>query len=75
MNINNATTTNNNNNNKGRVSENAHRYYERELEYRIPRLHSPVNSRRSQEISEIPVRTKQASCRYSWKSVFSRLLP
>ena len=44
---------------------------ERELEYRIPRLHSPVNSR---IFSEIAVRTKQASCRLSWKSAFSRSL-
>ena len=47
----------------------------RKLEYRIPRLHSPVNSRRLPEIFEDSVRTKQASCRYSWKTVFSRLLP
>ena len=26
-------------------------------------------------LSEISVRAKQASCRYSWKTVFSRLLP
>ena len=43
----------------------------REVEYGIPRLHSPLNSRRFPEISVIQ---KQASCRYSWKTVFSRLL-
>ena len=40
---------------------------QRELEYRIPRLHSPINSWRFPEIS---VRTKQASCRLSWKTYF-----
>ena len=48
----------------------------KELEYRIPRLHSPVNSRRFPDIlSEIPVRTKSASCAFSLKTVFFRLLP
>ena len=47
-------------------------YHKRELEYRVPRLHFPKNSRRCSDIS---VRTKQVSCRYSWKNVFSRLLP
>ena len=37
----------------------------------IPGSHSPGNSRRFPEISG---RTKLASCRYSWKTVFSRLL-
>ena len=35
-------------------------------------MHYPVNSRRLPETS---VRAKQASCRYSWKTMFSRLLP
>ena len=44
----------------------------RELEYSIPRLHYPANSRR---LAEISVEANQASCRYSWKTVFSHLLP
>ena len=48
----------------------------RELERRIPRLHPRANSRRGlQRLSEISVRTKQVSCRYSWKTVFSRRFP
>ena len=35
-------------------------------------LHSPVNSRRLPEIS---LRAKQASCRYSWKTVFLPFAP
>ena len=46
----------------------------RELEYRIPRLHSLANSRRFPEMLQISVRTKQAFCRYLWKTVSSRLL-
>ena len=40
----------------------------RELEYRIPRFHSPG-------LSKISARTKQASCKYLWKTFFSGLLP
>ena len=43
-------------------------FCKRELEYRIPRLRSHANSRR--RFPEISVRTKQASCRYSWKTLF-----
>ena len=50
--------------------------YKRELEYRTPRL--ITFSRKLLEVSgdfaEISVGTHY-SCRYSWKSVFSRLLP
>ena len=46
--------------------------FKREVEYRIPRLHSPVNSRRFPEIS---VRSKQASCRLSWRTVLPRFSP
>ena len=42
----------------------------RELEYRIARFHSLVNSRRPPETFG-----DLASCRYSWKAVSSRLLP
>ena len=55
---------------KGMFCFHRHRHpFNRELEYRIPGLHSPVNSRR---FPEIPVRTKQYSC-----GVFveSRFLP
>ena len=40
----------------------------RELEYRIPRLHYPVNFRR------FPKRFEDL-CRYSWKTVFSQFAP
>ena len=51
------------------------RHIERELEYRIPRLYSPGNSWRLQEIFGDFCKSKQATCRYSRKAAFSRLLP
>ena len=43
-----------------------------ELEYGIPRSHSPVSSRRPPEtLGEVSARTKQASCRFSRKTVLS----
>ena len=59
----------------GRPDATSSPFSKREVEYWIPRLHSPVNSRRFPDISEISVRTKQTSCRYLWKTVFFRLLP
>ena len=49
--------------------------FKRELECRIPRLDSPVNSRGFPEIFGDSVKTKRASCRHSWKTIFSSLLP
>ena len=43
----------------------------RELEYRNPRLHSPINSRRFPDIFGDFYKNKQASCRLLWTNKFS----
>ena len=49
---------------------------ERELEYRTPTDYTPPQTPGGlRRCSEMSVRRKQGSCRYSWITVFSLLLP
>ena len=47
--------------------------FKRKLEYRIPRLHYPVNSWRFPDIFEYFRKSKTSFAVASWKTVFSRL--
>ena len=47
----------------------------RELEYRFLDYVLPWTPGGFRRCSEISVRTNNGSCRYAWKTVFSRLLP